>query len=802
MKKTRVLASLLCLMMVLSVIPMMQVAAAENGTTKTQTELMAGFESAPVGGMEYSSATDLGTQKRTMIANFTTSAGTQTDFATLYPVTLTEETPTSEDSDGKYLKYTGHNVDAGHPDWSAAASSGRTAEVNTEASNQGTLKYKYRDEDYDSYLLKYRLRLTGTGTATIKTRSRAEYTIQMKNNATFSKETGVSVATGAEGTWHEVIAIVKNPSETENSSINVEFWYSNNNSDTYQYAGTQTINWNAGYGWSQLSFLVDAGTTMELDHILMYGKTGLAKTDVLGNKAVILNNVQYDAEWNALNTEANDSNAKMDNSTGANKGSSWWDGTNGCINVGSTGEYRINWKLNGEKYLLDENMAVEVSFVPYRDNTCVMTARLAGGEKCLYLQIMKDGSIQDYNGTEVWANTNTSTDYANVNKMLIVYRNSKLELYKELDNGNYSLVNTIDPQASSVLTGNAATYSMMFKGTVSSANGCRIFGVTRYALNVGAVDSETLTNVSSTLFPYVEEDFESLDQASYVAEATYAEGKEDYAGNVAAGTATDGAKALVLTNCTNGGGGRTSFTASDAGIPKGGYAEVQFKMQGHLQWEIADGETGIHLYFRDAYGTTTYTTSEGTANVDNVAFVPNKWYDLRIVRGENGNYSAYVKEAGEAVWIKMFEDKAGTETENNLIKVHTGSWSGGFVTSNLTTKQYVRDLAIYGPLSKVMTVLDGTKTTLAPVEGATLKYGAKVVLQPSNDARTLIFAGYDDEKNLVAAEPVPVPADNDGKAEVVFPSNLNDSKIDDIKVFLWDGFDNMNVVAPMQSFAK
>lgn len=798
MKKTRVLASLLCLMMVLSVIPMMQVTAAVSGDTITQTELMAGYAAAPVGGIDFCTADVLGTQNRTQIANFT-SSGTETNFATLYPVTLTEETPTSEDSDGKYIRYIGHNVAADHPGWSSSAE--RKAQVNfwptNKAGSLGTLGLKYGSEGNESYLLKYRFRLFGTGAANIQTKAKSKITLNLANNSTF-KPADVGVTTGAEGTWHEVIVVVGNANSTPKTFT---YWYSNNNSDTYTYAGSAEVA-DGSEQDGQLTFEVEAGTTMELDHILMYGKSGATKTEVLGNKAVILNNVLYDAEWNALNTEANDSNAKMDNSTGANKGSSWWDSTNGCINVGSTGEYRINWKLNGEKYLLDENMAVEVSFVPYRDNTCVMTARLAGGEKCLYLQIMKNGSIQDYNGTEVWANTNTSTSFANVNKMLIVYRNSKLELYKKLDNGNYSLVNTIDPQASSVLTGNAATYSMMFKGTVSSANGCRIFGLTRYALNVGAVDSETLTNVSSTLFPYVEEDFESLNQASYIAEATYAEGKEDYAGNVTAGTATDGGKAMVLTNCTNGGSGRTSFTASDAGIPKGGYAEVQFKMQGHLQWDITDGETGIYLYFRDAFGTTTYTTSEGTANVDNVAFVPNKWYDLRIVRGENGNYSAYVKEAGETAWIKMFEDKAGKETENNMIMVHTGSWSGGFATSNLTTKQYVRDLAVYGPLSKAMTVLDGSKTTLAPVEGATLKYGAKVVLQPSDDARTLIFAGYDDEKNLIAAEPVTIAADNDGKAEVVFPSNLNDSKIDDIKVFLWDGFDNMNVVAPMQSFAK
>lgn len=284
MKKTRVLASLLCLMMVLSVIPMMQVVAAENGTTKTQTELMAGFESAPVGGMDYSSATDLGTQKRTMIANFTQSDGTETNFATLYPVTLTEETPTSEDSDGKYLKYTGHNVDANHPDW--GNSEARMAEVNTSTATAGTLKWQYSSDAYDSYLLKYRLRLTGSGTATIKVRSSAELTIQMKNNSTFSKESGVSVSTGTEGTWHEMIVIVTDPTEDTKT---LEFWYSSNNNNTFQYAGTTTLTKNTGYSSSQLSFLVEAGTTMELDHILMYGKTGVTKTEVMGDKAVILN---------------------------------------------------------------------------------------------------------------------------------------------------------------------------------------------------------------------------------------------------------------------------------------------------------------------------------------------------------------------------------------------------------------------------------------------------------------------------------------------------------------------------------
>ncbi len=268
MRKTRVLAVLLCIMMVATTIPMITATAIENGATKTETVLMTGYESTPVGGRNFSSADDLGTQKRTMIANFTTSAGTQTEFSTLYPVTLTEETPTSEDSDGKYLKYIGHNVEAGHPDWSAAASSGRTAEVNTEAGTADSLKWQYSSDAYGSYLLKYRFRLTGTGAAIIKTRSNAEYIIQIKNNATFSKETGVSVSTGVEGTWHEVIVIVTNPAA---DSKNVEFWYSNNNSDTYQYAGTQIISKNTGYSKSQLSFLVDAGTTMELDHILMYG---------------------------------------------------------------------------------------------------------------------------------------------------------------------------------------------------------------------------------------------------------------------------------------------------------------------------------------------------------------------------------------------------------------------------------------------------------------------------------------------------------------------------------------------------
>ena len=50
MRKTRVIATLLCIVMVATTIPMITATAIENGATKTEAALMTGYEATPVGG--------------------------------------------------------------------------------------------------------------------------------------------------------------------------------------------------------------------------------------------------------------------------------------------------------------------------------------------------------------------------------------------------------------------------------------------------------------------------------------------------------------------------------------------------------------------------------------------------------------------------------------------------------------------------------------------------------------------------------------------------------------------------------
>lgn len=528
-------------------------------------------------------------------------------------------------------------------------------------------------------------------------------------------------------------------------------------------------------------------------------ESGLTRDDVLGQDAVVINKVQFDAEAKSLvDAEADKINIL----------------TSGKKTYGSLTEsglelkekdknLQLGWALDNyldeaKKFdaLLNSDMAVEVTYsLPTDKNTTstmTIQAPLTGGSKRIMMDLNCNGVICDTAKNSFYlenARNRTAAQTA-----LIVRKNGSNDLlwYMKLPNGNYAFVGKFTSRdgdySPAPLNINIGSY------TGTTGDGWKIHSVTRYDLTAGAADSTTIP--SGELRKYVDEDFTDLNEASYRTESVAS--ADENKGSVVADS-----NQLILTNATHGGSGssgETSFYADYAGIPVGGYADLQFKMQGYLYFTFGDGEKRIDLKINNNVGGS--TVNGNTAVNANVTFEPNRWFDLRMVHNADGSYSAYTKQVGETVWNELFKNVSPVDDSSApLFRVYSNIFMSPFITKNSHTKQYVKNLKIYGPdVDKTVLVLDGNQTTSVPEEGAKLNYGAKVVVAPNTQGR-LIFAGYNGSSNeMVAVESVEVtPSDTE---TVVVPTTLNSSDINTIKVFLWDGFDNVTPVAPLQSFQK
>ncbi len=332
--------------------------------------------------------------------------------------------------------------------------------------------------------------------------------------------------------------------------------------------------------------------------------------------------------------------------------------------------------------------------------------------------------------------------------------------------------------------GSASTFSV----DNTSTSNIIINGFTIYK-KTGLASSAILPENAATMRQYVSEDFSDISEANY---APYT-GQSSGAG--VTHDADAGILAIARPDYENDNNRLTYYDMNYASIPKGGYANIRFRPAGRsFQIINEDEETRYSLGISfDSFGIRT---------------TPDATYDLRLVRDAEGNYTAYLKRAEDNAWIMIRENAAPNASTNGRNRLRLGGTE--FAIKNGSTvlyesskdvdKDYIDSVTIYGPAGdQMLTILDdndNTQTTLAAATGTKLNYGVKAIVAPG-EKKQLIFAGYDAEMNLIAAEPVTV--DPSETATVKVPT-ISDARIDKIKVFLWNNFTQLNSLTDAVEF--
>lgn len=227
-------------------------------------------------------------------------------------------------------------------------------------------------------------------------------------------------------------------------------------------------------------------------------------------------------------------------------------------------------------------------------------------------------------------------------------------------------------------------------------------------------------------------------------------------------------------------------TVTNAGIPVGGYADLRVK-SGAAPYTLtfADGSTslGVTYSLLDAINVIGAETATATVGEDN-----NSYRNWRVVHNSNGTYSVYTKSDDELVWYPVKTNIAGKaddatpqiklEASANYLTLQGYGTSGG-----IATVDYIK---IYGPVNEApLTLTDGYGTKMLE-NNDTLTYSNAIRPIVNVENGKLLFVTYKGNDLL--------------KAQILNAEDVTDKLLVNgaetdatkIKVFLWDNFTSLN----------
>ncbi len=536
----------------------------------------------------------------------------------------------------------------------------------------------------------------------------------------------------------------------------------------------------AGNGSRALSEVVVESITTYKDSV----ESGLSVQDVLGDNAFAVTKMDFDSA---------DAKQQLDEG----KPLFYWGVSSAAGTRNAEGNLVLDAQAQIDMGVLSPNMGVNQAFeISYLMPATETTAKLG----------LRGGLSTDIGGrlyADLDADVNRQMAFYSREKSLVLYNNKDLTAERTLlvnpaGNGviEYYMKNPVSGKY--LFIGKAIANSGSLSGfylknsTAAGQEAKADYTVTGFAVyqKTGTLNtSELLPGDASVMRQYVNEDFTAVDEINY---QPYNYAGEGFEGG---SSCVEGMLAVARPTYNADKADQCAFfDLNDAGIPKGGYANIRFRSTAGRGFRVINSD-----------GETDYTVNIG-CDTQALRVTPDATYDLRITRSVEGNYTIYLKRVEDAAWTKVVDDAAPTASTSGKNRLRFGGYqfnanaTYSYATSNATAIDYIDSVTIYGPAgSQEMLILDdndNTQTTVVPVSGAKLNYGIKAIVAPG-EKKQLIFAGYDAEMNLIAAEPVTVEASEN---ETVKMPTLTDSRIEIIKVFLWDNFEKLTSLTPAVEF--
>lgn len=438
-------------------------------------------------------------------------------------------------------------------------------------------------------------------------------------------------------------------------------------------------------------------------------------------------------------------------------------GSQPLANVGNAVEFRAKWKLGSV-------MTVELG--AKTDTRAFMKIGYTGN-----LEFWQDGSFVNYN----------IADFSDKWVTYLITREGENSLGLRWKLDSDTKFSSIKAITETLRTGGANGIRFINEGYTAVPNGDDVYidYYKVYKSGVGVTDAQAKPAAAQRLLfdeefeaggdglsnKYVKEDAASQARRSITADGTL---KLDYK---AAQETPDYESNYAVYNVTN------------ATIPAGGYAEVRYKTSDDMGFSFFNEDNQLSWRARNGRNKSMYHNGTQWVEADVFANEANQWQTVRIVRSADGRtYDIYIQKADDDAWTLVGQNipkrgYTGGDPHFNVEKYGSSADVSGEL-------DYVK---IYGPADSPLVLTDGAAVSWTPTANQTLFANEiRAIVAPAAAEQKLIFAAYDAEDGLVDVSLKPIAVSASDTTEIyTVPTGKKAAKV---KVFLWDGFENIKPV--------
>lgn len=225
------------------------------------------------------------------------------------------------------------------------------------------------------------------------------------------------------------------------------------------------------------------------------------------------------------------------------------------------------------------------------------------------------------------------------------------------------------------------------------------------------------------------------------------------------------------------------YLLTDVEIPIGGYAEFKTRSNGAQTFFVGDGTNGIRFNINKDYGE---VSDKGAY----IADASSTWRVYRVVRTQSG-YSAYSKAQGDTAWVLMNEnvntsvsvDGFSFAFDSHADGIHVGNGQMDYL--KIYGPSTEQDIMLFDGAGTKMLSKNDVPTHLDSIFA--------VVKPDAQEDRTFFFAVYGEKGNLIDVVQQHIPAGKESVIVPCNAVKVS-SKVKKIKCFLWNGTSGLKPV--------
>ncbi len=566
----------------------------------------------------------------------------------------------------------------------------------------------------------------------------------------------------------------------------LEFWVKNNTTGVWEYLAT-TDGLPANSTARSAKIAAAAGANLNVEFFRIYREPEKRETleevlSSIGQNHALAEYVDFEEGYNGKSYQGadidgsfgftpdyavldTDGNMQIKN----NQNASQWtrNGFSPLANVGDAMEIRAKWKLGSV-------MTVELG--AKTDTRAFMKIGYTGT-----LEFWQDGSFVNYN----------IADFSDKWVTYLITREGENSLGLRWRTDGEAKYSGIKAETASLRSGGANGIRFINEGYTAVPNGNDVYidYYKVYKSGIGMTDAQAKPAAAQRLLfdeefeaggdgltnKYVKEDVNSQARRSITADGTL---KLDYKAAL-----EEGQKAPNYEN------NFAIYNVKNASIPAGGYAEVRYKTSDDLGFSFFNEDNQLSWRARNGRNKSMYHNGTQWVEAGVFANEANQWQTVRIVRSADGQtYDIYIQKADDDAWTPVSQNIPKRTTVSGDPHFNVEKYGGSTDVSGEV--DYVK---IYGPVDSPLVLTDGAAVSWTPTANQSLFANEiRAIVAPAAAEQKLIFAAYDAEDGLVDVSLKPIAASANDTTEIyTVPTGKNAAKV---KVFLWDGFENIKPV--------